>query len=1564
MKKALIFAIIFIFAVLAFVSISINVGCASAATIYVPDNYTTIQQAVNAADAGDTIIVRDGTYKENVVVGKRLTISSENGSASTIVPALSSQSAFKLTADYVNLSGFTVKETAMVCAIYLRYVDHCNISYNDISNNEQTGIKLYYALKNVITKNNISNNKLGIKLVSSDNNVITENNISNNDSSGIDVYRYSSNNTITNNTIANSGMFGISVTDASNNNIIRRNNISGSETGITVRRNSNTTITENTISNCHTGIGRFYSDPYLGMGDVKIYLNNLVDNELNAGRIHKLTTFWNSTEAITYLYDDDIYTSNLGNYWDDYEGSDADGDGIGDTLYAILESPSHDYHPLMAEFENYHVMETALDSNWQQFQKDEKNIGIIYSSAPIKDPELGWRAFTYGSEWSNGIDVTPIIAGEMVYVFAANGSIWAFEKTSGDLIWQNETTGGNLQTSTPAYGDGKIFVAATSGDLFAFNATTGEELWNVHVTDGNFECPITYFDHKIYIGEGLKGGVTTKYYYCYDDNGTEVWKHATDDTAAFLWCGASVVGDYLVYPTYEGRLISLYKNNGTLTDEVDLTSELSFSKPDLGKIRASVTYHDGYIYTTSEKGQPVGYVWKVKFDNGKFTDDGWSTANGFSTSTPVVYDGKVYVGQGEHGFTGNLTCLNDSSGEIIWSYFVDAGVKSSPAVSIRGGKPYLYFTTAKTNGSLYCLNADGTLAWEYNPPDEGYILQGAAISVGSVYFGTGAGYIYCLNKSTKNPDLIPTSLTPTTLYVNLSNEIMVTIKNEGGSAGSFNVSLKYDGTLIGVNTINSLRAGKEKRTEFTWMPASMGTFNLTITVDPEDVIEESNETNNMMSVNVTVEIPMPDLVPSSLMLPPKIYSNHTNTIRATVRNNGFDDASAFNVSLSTNGTVVDTIGVSGLTGDSSTTVSFSWAPMQIGSYELCVLADCDDEVEESNETNNERYENVCVEEAKPDLTILKIALKTVGYVGEENRLGVKVTNIGLLSASSFNVTLDVDGTQLGEATVPLLDAETNTELEFVWIPTETGEHELTATADSKDEIEESDETNNNLTRTSVIIKRTDWAQFHYDDAHIGFSPSKAPSTNETLWISEDIGAVPSSSPVVAEGKVFVNCGDSLTTLNEHTGEVLWSSPAGVGGECGSWSSPSYHDGKAFINGEGAYSAADGSKIWDGLLGNTNGGPLIANGRVFIGDWGGHHYYCFDEETGSELWNFTVSGYAQGTPAFADGKVYFTSWVYVGGHAYCVDADTGAEIWHQTFPGDTCGSPAVSNGIVYVTTYFGKAGIYALNATNGSILWQQTILPTDSTPTVAYGNVYVCGGCVGYSEVQTYCFNATTGERIWSTGGIGGWTQSVAVADGKVFVGKPGVGTGMFFDYTGTYALDAFTGDIIWSYPEGGSSPAVADGMVFTIGDGKVYAFGGASEKSVFDTGEGTYPSISGTHKGKIIPDKDIMVNKMYTYPCTGTGGHAEYVKIWNESGWNVSASWNGYKGDWHNISFSESFILKEGETYYYKIITGSYPQIIHEHSKTVTGGTITCDKFSDANGKIYNEWIPAIRLYF
>jgi len=169
-------------------------------------------------------------------------------------------------------------------------------------------------------------------------------------------------------------------------------------------------------------------------------------------------------------------------------------------------------------------------------------------------------------------------------------------------------------------------------------------------------------------------------------------------------------------------------------------------------------------------------------------------------------------------------------------------------------------------------------------------------------------------------------------------------------------------------------------------------------------------------------------------------------------------------------------------------------------------------------------------------------------------------------------------------------------------------------------------------------------------------------------------------------------------------------------------------------------------------------------------------------------------------------------------------------------------------------------------------------------------------------------------------------------------------------------------------------PSDAESGVYYI-TGRISAYqipyidvGGESEINVevvyFDTGPGTYPCIFGTHNGTIKPNQTITVQKLYTYPCPGTGGHTEIAMIWNKTiGECVVAEWNGYIGDYHNITFNKTLTLEEGVIYNYTIRTGSYPQIIHESPFNATGGTITCDKFIDANGKEYTDWIPAIRLF-
>jgi parallel beta-helix repeat protein len=153
------FSLIFIFTLF-----FLAVNLASSSTVCpIGCDYTSIQAAVNNTSEGDIVIVGDGIYIENLLIDKRLTLKSENGSSNCIIQASDIDTAvIHVNASYVNISGFTIKDSWTGTGIELEAANFSRIENNTITNN-WCGIEFIdSSYNNTIINNTISNGSYGI----------------------------------------------------------------------------------------------------------------------------------------------------------------------------------------------------------------------------------------------------------------------------------------------------------------------------------------------------------------------------------------------------------------------------------------------------------------------------------------------------------------------------------------------------------------------------------------------------------------------------------------------------------------------------------------------------------------------------------------------------------------------------------------------------------------------------------------------------------------------------------------------------------------------------------------------------------------------------------------------------------------------------------------------------------------------------------------------------------------------------------------------------------------------------------------------------------------------------------------------------------------------------------------------------------------------------------------------------------------------------------------------------------------------------------------------------------
>lgn len=396
-------------------------------------------------------------------------------------------------------------------------------------------------------------------------------------------------------------------------------------------------------------------------------------------------------------------------------------------------------------------IDADVSAEWGSFRGNDDNNGVTDAKTPTsaENAELYWATSIATGGQANGAPGTPIIVNGEIYTYSGK-ELLRLDSETGEVLARGEMQGSSSFAITPpAYAEGIIFVALGGGKIQAFNALTLESLWlytdslGIETGANQPNCPITYSNGCIYTGF-WNSEEAAAHMVCLTvtdedpsqplENKQPLWVRT--QSGGFYWAGSLATDNFVLVGTEDGEkgyesqtssLLSLDPVSGALLDSIDGLN---------GDIRSTVSYDsvtDRYYFTS---GGGSFYSVQVKA-NGRFVSGSLKEIQlgGRSVSTPVIYNGRAYVGvQGAAQFKvydGHHIAVIDLA---TWTIAYTANTKGSPQTSGLlttgyGDEVYVYFADNYTPGSLRVIRDKPGQTELADPVSETYTSGGKRITV-------------------------------------------------------------------------------------------------------------------------------------------------------------------------------------------------------------------------------------------------------------------------------------------------------------------------------------------------------------------------------------------------------------------------------------------------------------------------------------------------------------------------------------------------------------------------------------------------------------------------------------------------------------------------------------------------------------------------------------------------------------------------------------------------------------------------------------------------------------------
>jgi outer membrane protein assembly factor BamB len=502
-----------------------------------------------------------------------------------------------------------------------------------------------------------------------------------------------------------------------------------------------------------------------------------------------------------------------------------------------------------------------------------------------------------------------------------------------DVWWNDKMAGGARVQATPVLKDG-ILVVADLGATLSVTTTTAS---------GTSSMSTSSIPNPVGIVHGLDA-----------ESGKELWTH-------------TMTGPIYGTPAIAGQLVYVADVRGVLQALDLLTGEKRYEAPTIGATKGSITFHEGKVFIGTEAGEMKAFgsdltpLWVFRMADYSALSTTSATTHVTTCDgtgafpakeirgAPAIFDKKVYFGSYNHYvFAVDEEGQGDGKTRPMWFYKTGDVVFGSPSIDIRSdgsvllvvgsydGNVYSFDPSPSGEGDNPCFGVEASPSWTYEVPSSGTQVSKVHSSPAShadrVFVGANNGHVYGIDafdgskvwEATAGSVLTPVTSSP--VYAN--------------------------GKVV---------VGSEDKKVY-WFDAENG--HILKTFSTQEAVLASPAIDGVRafaaSQDGTVYMFGPE-IPRRADLVVTALAVSAGTLQATVKNQG-DAASPRNVTVRflVGGTFLANVDVKALAAGESAVAGVPLPSSSTGSIQAKAIADPDNAVPESNDSNNELLQAVSV----------------------------------------------------------------------------------------------------------------------------------------------------------------------------------------------------------------------------------------------------------------------------------------------------------------------------------------------------------------------------------------------------------------------------------------------------------------------------------------------------------------------------------------------------------------------------------------------------------------------------